>query len=90
MTGFSMGDVAGPLRSGRAFLFGLVMGLVVAGAGSALWAQEDINRSFVKSTLYALAQLAVDTETVAANLVRLEERVNDLEALLEEESSPRP
>ncbi len=90
MTGFSVGEVAGSLHSGRAFLFGLVLGVVVAGAGSALWAQEDVDRVFVKSTLYALAQLAVDTETVAANLVELEKRVDDLETLLEESSSPRP
>ena len=90
MTGFSRGDVAGSLRSGRAFLFGLTLGVVVAGAGSALWADEDRDRAFRKSTLYALAQLAVDTETVASNLVRLEKRVDDLEALIEESSSPRP
>jgi hypothetical protein len=47
-----------------------------------------VRRTFT-STLYALAELAVDTETNAGRIVELGERVERLEAMLEEMSGKK-
>ena len=72
------------LRIIQGFLFGLIFGVFLTSAGSTLWADEDAGRTFKKSVLYALAQLAVDTEKNGSYIVELRQRVNDLEIGLEE------
>jgi hypothetical protein len=64
--------------------FGLLAGLAVgAGAESA-----DEDDGLVKSILYALSELAVDTEMNAVRIEALSARIDELEARLEGAAVP--
>ncbi|MDJ0610960.1 MAG: hypothetical protein QNJ67_18445 [Kiloniellales bacterium] len=89
MTGFLTMNLKRCFRAGHTFVFGVVFGLVLASAASAPWAEDGIGAAFKKEVLYALAQLAIDTEMVAASVVELQQRVDDLETLLEEQSTAK-
>ncbi len=68
---------------------GMILGAVVALSSPGFSADEDdVRRSFA-SMLYALAELAVDTETNAGRIVELRERVEHLEGMLEEMSGEK-
>jgi len=71
------------------FVSGMIVGAVVALSSPGLSADEDVVRRTFTSTLYALAELAVDTETNAGRIVELGERVERLEAMLEEMSGKK-
>lgn len=73
----------------QGFLFGLIFGVFLTSAGSTLWADEVTERTFRKSVLYAVAQLAVDSEKNASYIVELRRRVDDLEIELEEISQSK-
>lgn len=68
------------------FVSGMILGAVVALSSPGFSAGEDVVRRSFASTLYALAELAVDTETNASRIVELGERVEHLEQRLEEMS----
>ncbi len=68
------------------FVSGMIVGAVIALSSPGFSAGEDVVRRAFTSTLYALAELAVDTETNASRIVELGERVERLEAMLEEMS----
>jgi len=68
------------------FVSGMILGAVVALSSPGLSAGEDVVRRTFTSTLYALAELAIDTETNASRIVELVERVEHLEERLEEMS----
>ncbi|MEM6934761.1 MAG: hypothetical protein AAF526_14430 [Pseudomonadota bacterium] len=74
----------GLVRSGRSglFVFGMFFGLCV-GAGLAATAQTD-QTAIVSKILYSLSSLAIDTETNAARIIALEERIEDLERQLDQ------
>ena len=66
------------------FLSGMVLGAVVALATPVFSASKDFARNALTGVLYAIAELAVDTETNAGKIVALTQRVGELEDLLEE------
>ena len=71
------------------FVFGMILGAVVALSPPGFSANEDdVRRSFT-TTLYMLAELAVDTETNASRIVELGERVEHLEEMLEKMSGEK-
>ncbi len=71
------------------FVSGMILGAVVALSSPGFSAGEDSERNPVASILYALAELAVDTETNASRIVELGERVEHLEEMLEEMSGEK-
>ena len=71
------------------FVSGTIVGAVVALSSPGFSASEDVVRRSYASILYALAELAVDTETNASRIVALGERVDDLEVMLEEVSGKK-
>jgi hypothetical protein len=71
------------------FVSGLILGAVVAISSPGFSADEDVVRRAFTNTLYALAELAVDTETNASRIVALVERVEHLEERLEEMSGEK-
>jgi hypothetical protein len=71
------------------FVSGMIVGAVVALSSPGFSASEDVVRRSYASILYALAELAVDTETNASRIVALGERVDDLEEMLEEMSGKK-
>ena len=71
------------------FVSGMIVGAVVALSSPGFSASEDVVRRSYASILYALAELAVDTETNASRIVALGERVDDLEVILEEMSGKK-
>ncbi len=71
------------------FVSGMILGAVVALSSPGFSAGEDVERRSFTTTLYALAELAIDTETNAGRIVELGERVEDLEAMLEEMSGEK-
>ncbi len=71
------------------FVSGMILGAVVALSSPGFSADEDVVRKTFTSILYALAELAVDTETNASRIVELGERVEHLEARLEEMSGEK-
>ena len=73
------------LSRGRVgFLFGSLFGMVVALAGSAVAQLQEKDTEFVQAVLYAIGELAVDSERNAISIVELRERLNDLELRVEE------
>ncbi len=71
------------------FVSGMILGAVVALSSPGFSAGEDLARRSFASTLYALAELAVDIEINAGRIVELVERVEHLEGMLEEMSGER-
>ncbi len=71
------------------FVSGLIIGAVVALSSPGISADEDAARRGFTATFYALAQLAVDTETNTSRVVELRERVEILEERLEEISDKK-
>ena len=71
------------------FVSGMILGAVVALSSPGFSAGEGITRKGFTSTLYALAELAVDTETNASRIVELGQRVERLEEILEEMSGEK-
>ena len=71
------------------FVSGMILGAVVALSSPGFSAGEDVVRGGSTSTLYALAELAVDTETNASRIVELGQRVERLEEILEEMSGEK-
>jgi hypothetical protein len=71
------------------FVSGMIVGAVVALSSPGFSASEDVVRRSYASILYALAELAVDTETNAGRIVELGERVEHLEEMLEEISGEK-
>ncbi len=71
------------------FVSGMIVGAVVALSSPGFSAGEDIARRSFTSTLYAIAELAIDTETNAGRIVELGERVEHLEEMLEEMSGEK-
>jgi len=70
----------------QGFLFGLFFGFVLSAAGTALSANEEGTETFTESVLYSIALLAIDTEKNAANIVELENRLDELEEALEKQA----
>jgi len=68
---------------------GMILGAVVALSSPGFSADEDVARRSFAGVLYAIAELAVDTETNASRIVELKEQVEDLENMLEEMSAER-
>lgn len=64
------------------FAAGLVLGVGLAVAAPAVGDSTDKAVEIVSTMLYSISSLAVDTETNAAKIVELEERLDDLEAKL--------
>lgn len=63
---------------------GVTCGLVLGAGLGAVADEEAVTlRDFAKRTLYAVGDLAVDTEANAKRIVDLESRVDDLELRLE-------
>ena len=71
------------------FVSGMIVGAVVTFSSPGFSASEDVVRRSYASILYALAELAVDTETNASRIVALGERVEHLEEMLEEMSGKK-
>ena len=71
------------------FVSGMILGAVVALSSPGFSAGEGVTRKAFKGTLYALIELAVDTETNANRIVELRERVERLEEILEEMSGEK-
>jgi Na+/serine symporter len=71
------------------FVSGMILGAVVALSSPGFSAGEDVMRKIVTSTLYAIAELAVDVEINASRIEKLGERVENLEAMLEEMSGKK-
>ena len=71
------------------FVSGMTLGAVVALSSPGFSAGEDVVRRSFASTLYAIAELAVDTEINAGRVVALGERVAHLEEMLEEMSAEK-
>ncbi len=71
------------------FVSGMILGAVVALSSPGFSAGEGFVQRAFTSTLYALAELAVDTETNASRIVGLGERVERLEEILEEMSGEK-
>ena len=74
----------GPLRIGGSFLLGCIVGGFLAVTGTALAVGEDDQNELTQSLLYAIAELAVDSELNAVNIVALRERVDGLEHRLQQ------
>lgn len=70
--------------AGRTLTFtaGLVVGVIITVAGSAVSQTEGRGAQIASSLLYAIATLSVDTEQNANKLEILERRIDDLEARL--------
>lgn len=74
-------SVAGDIRTRTVlFLSGLVLGLGLAISGPAMSEGESTAGAVVSSVLYAISMLAADTETNAAKIMELEDRIITLEA----------
>ena len=71
------------------FISGMTLGAVVALSSPGFSANEDVVRRGFTTTLYMLAELAVDTETNAGRIVELGERVDHLEEMLEQMSGEK-
>ena len=71
------------------FVSGMIVGAVVALSSPGFSADEDVVRRSFTSTLYAIAELAVDIETNASRIVELGERVEHLEGMLEQMSGEK-
>lgn len=69
---------------GGGFLIGCVFGGLLTMAGTALALTEAERSEFAQSLLYAIAELAIDSEKNAINIVALRERVDDLELQIQE------
>lgn len=81
--GGSKAGRAGWLKGNRGFLLGLLSGAVVVVAALVVLSDDDTEQNFVQRTLYALSELAIDTEQNAADIVELRDRLDDLELALE-------
>ncbi len=66
------------------FLFGSLFGMVLALAGSAFAQLEDKDMELAQAVLYAIGELAIDSEKNAISIVELRERLNDLELRVDE------
>ena len=77
------------VRKAPKFLLGLILGVFLTASGSALWADDNKERNFAKSVLYAISELAIDTEVNAERIVELQQRVDDLEIVLEKIQRPK-
>ncbi len=71
------------------FVSGMILGAIVALSSPGFSADEDVVRRGFTTTLYMLAELAIDTETNASRIVELGERVERLEEMLEEMSGEK-
>ncbi len=71
------------------FVSGMIVGAVIALSSPGFSAGEDFVRRSFTSTLYAIAELAIDTETNASRIVALGERVEHLEEVLDEMSGKK-
>ncbi len=71
------------------FVSGMIVGAVVALSSPGFSASEDVVRRSYAGILYALAELAIDTETNASRIVELGERVEQLEEMLEKMSGEK-
>jgi hypothetical protein len=74
------------LKRAGTFVLGLVTGAIFAVAGTAVSQEDDAARGFATRVLYAIAQLAADTERNAARISALADRVDDLEEMLKKEA----
>lgn len=70
-------------REGRGFAVGLVAGLLLAASAAAVADETSGVRDFARTTLYAVVELAIDTETNATRIAALDERIDDLELRLD-------
>ena len=70
-----------------AFICGLGLGAALAMAFPALTEESETRETAITSLLYAIAQLAIDTEANASRIVAIEERVDNLEEALQEFSA---
>ena len=77
------------LRKVPVFLFGMILGVLLAAPDSELRADSIKERDFAKMLLNAISILAIDTEVNAEHIVELRQRVNDLEIALEENLPPK-
>ena len=71
-----------PHNRAAAFFLGAVLGGCLVMPSASVYAESDDSENSLTSILYALAELAVDSETNAEKIVALEDRVNDLEQSL--------
>ena len=69
-----------------AAFFGFLLGVALTVSAQTEKSQERL----VTSVLYAIGQLAVDTEKNAAKIVQLTERLDDLEEKIEDLVPARP
>ena len=69
-----------------AFFGGLLLGLILGlgSAGTVAVAADETLSNFSRSLLYAISELAVDTEVNAARIVALSGRIDELEISLKE------
>ena len=72
------------IQDGRGFFLGLVFGVMLTVTGTALSQDDEKALGFVKVLLRAVAELAINTETNAVNIVALHDRLNDLELMVDE------
>ena len=69
---------------GGGFLLGCLVGAALTLAGTALAQIEESDPEFVQALLYAIGELAIDSEKNAISIVALRERLDDLELRVEE------
>ena len=67
------------MRRIQCFIAGAFFGGALALAGTAMAVTKEERRQFAASLIYAVAELAVDTEKNAKRIVELRERIDDLE-----------
>lgn len=72
----------------KGFITGAAIGLMAGLAVAAGAESTDEGDGFLKSILYALGELAVDTEMNAVRIEALSARVDELEARLDLPSAP--
>jgi len=71
-------------REGRHFAVGMVCGVLLAVAGTALAQDDDPAPDLMQTVWYTLIELAIDTERNATGIAELRERLEDLELDLAE------
>lgn len=72
------------MRGIRCFIAGVFFGGALVLAGTAMAVTKEERRQFAASLIYAVAELAVDTEKNAKRIVDLRERIDDLELQMDD------
>lgn len=80
----AIGRLLSFVQGKHSFFLGLVFGVMLTVTGTALSQDDEKALGFVKVLLRAVAELAINTETNAVNIVALHDRLNDLELMVDE------